>query len=68
MGEEKNSGGSDRLSDDSERSFKGGPETSALQAVALREVSQQDKVHLTDENIVDFDGDNDPANPLNCEP
>lgn len=66
MSEEKNSSGSERLDDD-ERSLKGGPDASALQAVALTEISQQD-IHLTDENIVDFDGDDDPANPLNCEP
>jgi hypothetical protein len=68
MSEEKNSGGSEILSDDNEPSFTGGPETSALQAVKRTEISQQDTVHFTDENIVDFDGDNDPANPLNCEP
>lgn len=68
MSEEINSGGCDRLSDDNRRSLKGDPEKSAPQAFALRGIPQQDEVHVIDEDIVDYDGDDDPANPLNCEP
>jgi hypothetical protein len=65
MSEKNHPSGSEGLSDDTERS-SGSPETPALQAAAPGELSQKDEGHLTSENIVDFDGDDDPANPLNC--
>lgn len=61
-------GGSKALSDDTERRLGGSPQTPILEAAAPTELSQKDEVHLAGGNIVDFDGDNDPANPLSCKP
>lgn len=63
-----NPGGSKAMSDDTEQRLGGGPQTPTLEAAAPTELSQKDEVHLADGNIVDFDGDNDPVNPLNCRP
>lgn len=68
MSEGNHPSGSEALRDDTERSRGGGPHTPTLKAAAPKEQSQKDEVYLTGENIVDFDGDGDPANPLNCKP